>query len=80
MLQRSKSLPHVVELAERRVERARLRGIFAFVPRIQLAAGAQVEDEPDRDEAESNQSGNDHVHGVYEILVSTLHHAFTRLF
>ena len=72
MLQRSKSLAHVVELAERRVELARLRGVFAFVPRIQLAAGAQAKDEADRDEAESNQCGNDGVHGVNrEILEST---------
>ena len=62
MLQRSKSLAHVVELAQRRIEPVRIRGICGFLSRIAPAAGAEVDDEQNGDEAEGNECGNDHVH------------------
>ena len=62
MLQRSKSLPHVVEFAQRRIELVRIRGICVFLLRIALAAAAEVHDEQNRDEAQSNECGNDDVH------------------
>ena len=62
MLKRSKSLPHVVEFAQRRVEPVRIRAICGFVLRIALAAAAAVDDEQNGDEAESNECGNDDVH------------------
>ena len=62
MLQRSKSLAHVVELAERRIALVPIRRICVFLLRIALAAVAAVDDEQNGDEAESNECGNDDVH------------------
>ena len=62
MLQRSKSLPHVVEFAQRCIEPVRIRGICVFLLRIALAAAADVHDEQNGDDAEGNECGNDDVH------------------
>ena len=62
MLQRSKSLPHVVEFAECRVEPVRIRGIYGFILRIVLAAATEAHDDQNGDKAESNECGNDGDH------------------
>ena len=62
VLKRSKSLPHVMEFAQRRIEPVRIRGICVFLLRIAPAAAAEVHDEQNDDEAESNECGNDDVH------------------
>ena len=59
MLQRPKSLPHVVEFAQRRIEPVRIRGVCGLLLRIAPAAAAEVDDEQNGDEAESNECGDD---------------------
>ena len=54
MLQRSKSLPQVMEFAERRVGLVRIRGVRGVVPRIALGAAVALHDEQNSDEAESD--------------------------
>ena len=63
MLQRSKSLPHVVEFTQRRIELVRAGAISGVAFRIVLAAAAKVHDEQNGAEAKNNQSCNDEVHG-----------------
>jgi hypothetical protein len=63
VLQRPKSLPHVVEFTERRIDLVLIAGITGLVLPIVLTAAAQVHDEDNGDEAKSNESGNDEVHG-----------------
>jgi len=60
VLQRSKSLPHVVELAEGGIKPVLIRGISGFLQRIALAALVAVDDEQNREEAESNERAEDH--------------------
>ena len=60
VLQRSKSLPHVMEFAQRRIELVPIRGICGFLLRIALGADAEVHDEQNGDDAKSDERGNDH--------------------
>ena len=75
VLQRSKSLPHVVEFTERRIDLVRIAGITGFVLLIVPTASAQVHDEDNGDEAKSNESGNDEVHG-WGVLKVPVHKRF----
>lgn len=60
MLQRSKSLAHVVEFTERRLELVSIRGIGHSVLRFALAAPAHVHDKQNGQDAENNEGGSDH--------------------
>ena len=60
MLQRSKSLPHVMEFAQSGVELLRFEGICRFLWSIALVAATEVHDEQKADDAKSNERDNDH--------------------
>jgi hypothetical protein len=60
VLQGSKSLAHVVELAQRRVELVCARGVSRFVLPIALASVAEVHDQQNCQDAENNEGGCDH--------------------
>jgi hypothetical protein len=51
------------EFTERRIDLVRIARITGFVLPIVPTADAQVHDEDNGDEAKSNESGNDEVHG-----------------
>ena len=61
MLQRPKSLPHVMKFAQRRVELASTDEVGGLLLRIPLAAAAQDHDEQDSDSADSDESRDDDV-------------------
>jgi len=60
VLQGSKSLPHVMELAECRFEPVRARGRCGFVLRLPLVPAPQENDEQRADNADTNEGLNDH--------------------
>ena len=60
MLQGSKSLAHVMEFAQRRIELVPIRRICGFLLRIALAAAVEVHDEQHGNDADGDDSGNDH--------------------
>ena len=59
MLQGSKSLAHVMEFAQRRIELVPIRRICGFLLRIALAAAVEVHDEQNGDDAKSNERGDE---------------------
>ena len=60
MLQRSKSLPHLVELAECRMELARISAICDFLLGFALVAAAKEHGQQSTDHTQRNQSPDDH--------------------
>jgi len=65
VLQRSESLPHLMELAQRCIELVRTRAIRAFLLRIAFASAAKVHGEQSAQDAEGNEGRNDHLRGLH---------------
>jgi len=65
VLQRSKSLPHVVEFAQRCFKLVRTRAICAIVLRMALAAAATVHCQQSAKHEEGDESRNDDFRGLH---------------
>ena len=65
VLQRSQSLPHVMEFAQRRFELVRTRAIFAIVLPMTLAAAAPVHCQQSAEHDEGDESRNDDFKGLH---------------
>jgi len=65
VLQRSESLPHVMEFAQRRFKLVRTGAVCAFFLRMAFAAAAKVNRQQRAKHGEGNETRNDHFRGFH---------------